>query len=111
MRPLFFITQNKLPLTIIPDTMAHVDGHPVLTFTYSIYKGQSEELLQARTNRQHLENIHDPDFMGVITFEAPGKMFTYTPHNGHSLESREVEEVIEFLNEFRDNPAHWKFSL
>lgn len=110
MKPFYFTTHNKQPLTIIPDTMAHIDGHPILTYTYSLYRGHSEKRLPIRVNRQHLEKNPDPDFLGVITFEAPGKMFTYTPHNKHQLDARDVEEIIEFLSDIRDNPRYWKLS-
>lgn len=38
MQPIYLHVDNKLPLMIIPDSVAHIDGHPALTYTYVIYK-------------------------------------------------------------------------
>jgi hypothetical protein len=110
MQPYYFTTQSNLFLTIIPDTMAHIDGHPVITYTYSIYHGHSEKRLPVRESRQHLEKIHDPDYMGMITFEEPGKRFVYTPHGHHPLETEDVIEIVEYLSEIRNNPSYWRLS-
>jgi hypothetical protein len=37
MQPIYFEGDHHL-LMIVPDSNAHVDGHPVLTYTYAIYK-------------------------------------------------------------------------
>ena len=38
MKPFFITVDESLPLMIVPDSVAHMDGHPVLAFSYSIYK-------------------------------------------------------------------------
>ena len=49
----------------------------------------------------------DPDYYGYITFEKPGQLFSYTPGDQLELTRQEVEEVIEQLNHYRDNPELW----
>ncbi|WP_431200207.1 hypothetical protein ACQ86K_08875 [Mucilaginibacter sp. P19] len=56
MKPFFITIAKNLTLLIVPDSDAHADGHPVLTYTYSIYRrdkstvaklNQPDKLLQA----------------------------------------------------------------
>ena len=95
---------------VIPDTTAHVNGHPVLTYTYSIFLDNGLNApLQARTKESilHLRKINDPNYLGYITFEKPGRLFSYTA-DGDGLSSDEVQEIIENLSEVRDNPSMWE---
>jgi hypothetical protein len=67
---------------IIPYTLAHMDGHPVVTYTYSIFRDtQTGNPLLGRTKESslHLEAIDDPNYFGYLTFELPDKLFNYTP--------------------------------
>jgi hypothetical protein len=111
MSPLFFTLGNRLDLMIIPDTEAHLDGHTILTHTYSIFKDVANGNPNQSKNKEnflHLDRIKDPDYLGYITFEKPGHLFSYT-HNGvHQLNRDEVEELIEHLTNIRDNPSTWK---
>lgn len=96
---------------IIPDTQVHMDGHPVLTYTYSVYRDKQDKALQqaeAKQSRLHLEQNNDPDYMGYITFELPGKLFNYTPDGSERLNSDELEETIEMISEYRDKSSLWK---
>jgi hypothetical protein len=79
MTPLFLKLNNGTPLMIIPDTEAHLDGHTILTYTYSI-----------------------------ITFERPGELFSYTPDGKRVLAHDELEEIIERLTYIRDHPSLWQ---
>lgn len=102
---------NRKKIMIIPDTTAHVNGHPVLTYTYSIFLDNgANPVTQARTKESilHLEKISDPNYLGYITFEKPGQLFNYTPDSDNPLNSDEVQEIIENLTEIRDNPSMWK---
>ena len=38
MQPIYFEVDNHLPLMIVPESDAHMDGHPILTYRYAIYK-------------------------------------------------------------------------
>lgn len=111
MTPLFFTLENNLRLMIIPDTLAHVDGHPILSYTYSIFLDKAQgSPLQAlsKENALHLEKNNDPNYYGYITFEKPGQLFSYTADGQRELSRTQVEEVIEHLSHIRDNPSLWK---
>jgi hypothetical protein len=34
----YFKIDHKLPIMVVPETTAHLDGHPVLTLEYSLYR-------------------------------------------------------------------------
>lgn len=109
MQPLFFKVGADLPVMIVPDSQAHVDGHPVLTYTYSIFKVKHidhQELVKIESNL-HLTKNTNPDYMGYITFEQPGKLFTYTTDGQQELSSDEVQEIIETITHYRESPALW----
>lgn len=108
MQPIF-ITVGTVPLMIIPDSEAHANGHPVLTYTYSIYKDKKNNNngLAGKENTLHLLKKDNPDYMGFITFEQPGKLFTYTADGDIVLSGTEVEEIIELISHYRDTPAMW----
>jgi hypothetical protein len=110
MHPIYFTIGLELPLMIIPDTQAHLDGHTIITHTYHIYK-QSEESpnrpLLRSMDSLGLNKNDNPDYMGYITFDVPGKVYSYTADGPAELESSEVRELIEHLNHFRDNPGLW----
>jgi len=106
MKPILITVGNELPLVIIPDSQAHLDGHTILTYTYSIYKNTGfSKRIKSKENYLHEDNT-DPDYMGYITFEQPGRLFNYTEGNDR-LTSDEVEEVIELINHYRDTPNLW----
>lgn len=109
MQPIFIKVGADLPLMIIPDSEAHVDGHPVLTYTYSIYKDKNNNKsgLVSKENNLHLQKNDNPDYMGYITFEQPGKLFTYTADGHSELNSDEIEEIIELISHYRDTPSMW----
>ncbi|MDN3551635.1 hypothetical protein [Mucilaginibacter aquaedulcis] len=113
MEPLRFTLGNRKKLLVIPDTIAHLNGHAVLTFTYSIFAddGLSHPLRKRRREDSlHLEKIDDPNYCGYITFEKPGHIFTYNPGDMLELDGDEVEEIIEHLSHVRDNPTLWNIS-
>jgi hypothetical protein len=108
MKPIYFTIGKKLSLMIIPDSQAHLNGHTILTYTYSIFKnpaGKNEYINKEST--LHTEKKHDPTYMGYITFEQPGKLFTYTADGSENLTSDEVEETIEYISHYRDTPKMW----
>ncbi|MDN3547834.1 hypothetical protein [Mucilaginibacter aquaedulcis] len=110
MIPLFFQPHSALSLMIFPDTLAHLDGHTIITHTYSIFSDlgtTNRQLIRSRESMLHLEKIDDPNYYGFITFEMPDKLFTYTADGHLLLETGEVEQVIEFLSDIRTNPGLW----
>jgi len=111
MNPLFFTLASRRKIMVIPDTTAHVNGHPVLTYTYSIFLDNgSNPPAQARSKESilHLEKIDDPNYLGYIAFEKPGQLFNYTADGPGRLNSDEVQEIIEDLTALRDDPSLWK---
>jgi hypothetical protein len=109
MQPFYITIGEDIPLMIMPDSDAHADGHAVLTYTYSIYKDSKGEGVKMRTreSNMHLSKNDDPDYLGYITFEQPGRMFTYTSDGSEELSSDEVEEIIELITHYRDRPSEW----
>ncbi len=108
MKPFNLTVGNSLKVTVLPDSEAHMDGHPVLTYSYRLYnnKSLSADDIGEKESKLHLENDSDPNFMGVILFEAPDRLFTYEP--GHQQLSRDqLEELIEQITHYRDSPAKW----
>lgn len=110
MQPIYFTLEPNLPLMIIPDTQAHLDGHTIITQTYHLYR----QLEKAFANQMHQRENHlglnkdkDPNYMGYLTFEVAGRVYSYTADGYEDLSSDEVEQIIEYLNVFRDNPPMW----
>lgn len=110
MKTLFITLNDGMPLMVIPDTAAHLDGHTILTYTYSIFHdiGAGNPLMsRSKESTLHLEKIDDPEYYGYITFEQPGHVFSYTTDGQHELDSAQVRELVEHLTDIRDNPASW----
>lgn len=108
MKPIFFTIDNHLPLKIIPDTQAHLDGHTVLAYNYNIFLDNAKnDPIKELTKDADSDNMTDPDYYGYITFEKPGGIFSYTPGDQRTLSQNEIEDVIEQLNHYRDNPDLW----
>jgi len=106
MTPLFLTLESSRNLKIVPETRVFMDGHPILSYNYSIFqdghKSRSEE------DALKYSKAADPDYLGVITFENPGHIYTYTAGDGRTLHPDEVEDVIEQINQIRDNPELWR---
>lgn len=110
MKTLRFKLENNLKVMVIPDTQAHLDGHTIITHTYSLFKdvdAGNPLLFRSKESTLHLEHIKDPNYYGYLTFELPGKLFTYTADGQQELDNDEVTELIEHLSKVRDNPALW----
>lgn len=111
MVPIKISLGNRKKLLVLPDTIAHLDGHAILTFTYSIFLDDGFNTPQQnrkRENTLHLDSNSDPNYLGFITFEKPGHVFTYTADGERELGVDEVEEIIENLSHLRDNPSLWQ---
>ncbi|WP_345100810.1 hypothetical protein [Mucilaginibacter panaciglaebae] len=111
MQPLYITIDSYTSLVIIPDSEAHVNGHPVITYTYSVYRND-ETLsgkfdIRGKYSKQHLEKQDDESYLGYITFELPGKIFTYTPNNLHRLNTEQIEQLVEEISHYRDTPSKW----
>ncbi|MBK0380794.1 hypothetical protein [Mucilaginibacter segetis] len=110
MSPIFFTVGTELPVMIIPNTDAHVDGHPVLTYTYNIYRDfgfENADTVNYKKEELLLDKKHSPNYLGYITFEDPGKLFTYTADGTEELSADDVQEIIENITHYRDHPGLW----
>jgi len=106
-----YCQMGNLSLIILPDTLAHLNGHAVITHTYSIFRDRGDNGPEKERNREsmlHLGEIKDPDYYGFITFELPDKLFVYTADGSQELSTEQVERLIEFLSDFRSNPGLWE---
>ena len=111
MTPISLTLGNRKRLLVIPDTVAHLDGHAILTFTYSLFVDDginSPQQNRSRESTLHLDRIDDPNYYGFITFEKPDHVFSYTADGELELNTDEVEEVIESLSHIRGNSALWE---
>lgn len=110
MEPIYFTLYNGKHLLIIPDTQAHLNGHAIITYTYSIYADLQDGILypaERKESNLHVQDNPDPDYYGYITFERPGSLFSYTADGKQELTPEESNEVIEYLSEVRDDGG-WK---
>lgn len=109
MKPFVITIAKNLTLVIIPDSDAHADGHPVLTYTYSIYRRNNSTLgkLNQADKLLQVNKKNNPNYLGYIAFEQPGKVFSYVADGENELSPDEVLEVIEEINHFRDTPQLW----
>jgi len=99
---------------VIPNVQGHVNGHPVLTYTYNIYFDgglEDAEMIDNQKSELLLEKKKDANYAGFITFEEPGKMFTYTADGRKELTTAQVEEIIENITHFRDHPGMWNLEI
>lgn len=111
MTPLFFKLTRGPSLMVVPDTEAHLDGHTIITYTYSIFADKDDNDPRqaiAKEKSLHLARHNDPDYFGYISFEQSGRMFTYIADGAIELENGQVEEVIQNLTRIRENPALWQ---
>jgi hypothetical protein len=111
MTPLYFTVGNSLQVMVLANVDGHVDGHPVLTYTYNIYRNRDFEdagMVRQREKELLLDKKTDPNYMGYLTFEDPGKLFTYTADGREELSSDEVTEIIENISHYRDHPGLWQ---
>lgn len=106
MTPLFLTLENNRNLKIVPETRVFMDGHPILSYKYSIFQDGQKTI--AGNEVLKYSKATDPDYLGVITFEDPGHVFTYSAGDGRTLNPDEVEELIEQISHIRDNPDLWK---
>lgn len=100
------VIDDNLHLLVIPDSEAHLNGHVIITYSYSLYK--SSRLDITKENNLHLEKNDDPDFMGTIIFEEPERLFKYESGSHNSLTSDEIEEAIEKITYYRNTPSLWR---
>ncbi|WP_462264367.1 hypothetical protein [Mucilaginibacter sp.] len=108
-----YLKIDHLPLKIVPDVTMAMNGHPVLTFKYYLFRdidANAEVSDTLRLMNQQL-SMDNGNYYGFITFDNPGQMFTYTSNGRHELETEEVEQIIEQVTHYREHPELWNKDL
>lgn len=110
MKPFFSTLKSGLKIMILPDTIAHINGHPIITATYSIYRQSTElsENVSRKETTELLEPNPDPDYLGMVRFDVPERVFSYESGREFFLDSDEVREVIQLLSEIRKDRSFWQ---
>ena len=110
MTPFFCKINNDVTIMVIPDTQAHVDGHPVLTYSYTLYRvqpGDSDVKMSSVDQLLVPDKIKHKDYLGTIYFDQPYKAFSYTADGMNQLDAEDVEQVIDLITEYRMNQELW----
>jgi hypothetical protein len=104
----YFNIGSSLQLMAVPETRVYMDGHPILTHSYSLYKDGTTDNPEDVLSADDQKKQSNPNYLGYITFEIPGRVFNYVPDGQQSLSREEVEQAIEYISHYRDNPDIWK---
>jgi hypothetical protein len=98
-----------VPYMIMPDIQIHLDGRPILSYSYSVYKGSCDTFNNNSypEAKLRIEESNDPNYRGYITIEEPGNLFVYTAEGPMELTHEEVQELIEVIIHYRVNPQVW----
>jgi hypothetical protein len=111
MQPIYLEIADKQPVMVIPESDGHMDGHPVLTYSYMLYKDDIASKALRNVNTDELlspERIKNPNYAGRLIFEQPGRLFSYEADGPNHLSPGEVEQIIEELTHYRENPTLWR---
>lgn len=112
MKPFFVtIAPRSLHLIIMPETETRMDGHPIITYSYSIFRREPSALnIRPSELNLHLplKKKGNPDYLGYINYEEPGKIFSYNAEGEYALSREELEDVIEEINRYRSTPELWE---
>ena len=105
---IFYLNINKsLHLKVVPETRVYMDGHPILTYSYSLYRDVDEEDVKALFNQDDQKKQSNKNYLGYITFEIPGKVFHYISDGQRDLDPEEVEQIVEKITHYRERPDFW----
>ncbi len=100
-----------MAIKIVSEPRIYLDGHPILTYNYNIFLDTGplveEEQGDVKSDAGQ-DTFLDRNYLGTITFEKPGQLFTYASGGNRSLDAAQVEEIVEYLSHIRDNPALWR---
>lgn len=110
MKPIVFHLDSDRTVQVLPDVLVEMDGHPIISYTYSLFThtGKKHESPRPKPNVLDTDHILDPDYLGFITFEEPDRIFSYTSSGNDILSPEDVTELIEKLTEMRKNPHLWE---
>lgn len=111
MKPFYFLIEHRMEVMVIPDASGHMDGHPVLTYSYILYKVSqgAEKCLNENTDALLTpDKRKNPDYLGTIYFDQPGISYTYTSDGMNELSRGQVQEIIHNITNYRSNPTLWR---
>jgi hypothetical protein len=108
MAAFYFNIGSNFTLKVIPEPRVHMDGHPIVTYSYNLYRDNRtdnpEDIFSQDDDKRKQSN---PNYLGSITFEVPGRVFNYIADGQDSLSREEVELAVEHISHYRDNPELW----
>ncbi|HKG07078.1 MAG TPA: hypothetical protein VKB19_11495 [Pedobacter sp.] len=111
MKPFYFTISDSIQVMVIPDADAHMDGHPVLTYSYTIYSVSPGAPKSETVNTDALltpDKRKNPDYLGTIFFDQPYKAFTYTCDGINELNGDQVQDIIERITLYRTHQSLWR---
>jgi len=109
MSPIFFTVDHNMPLMIVPNVEVHLNGHTVLTYTYDVFLNKNEQnALQGNTlNDVIKDKANNAGYLGFITFERKDNNYKYSGDGAVQLSRAIIEEIIEKIKLYRQNPGSW----
>lgn len=110
MKAMYFNLEDDFPVMVIPDADAHMDGHPVLTYSYALFRFEPGDKKLKTDLDQMLapDKIKNPNYLGTLYFDQPYKAYTYTSDGLNELTGDQVESLISKINGYRQNPTLWR---
>ena len=98
-----------MPYRIIPDIQVQLQGEPMLSYSYSIYKGAYDvqnggSYIEAKLR---IEDSNNPDYIGSVILDAPGNSFSYNADGYSELTSPEINDLIEVIEHYHAHPLIW----
>jgi hypothetical protein len=113
MTPLFFTLNSGRPIMAITDNIAHFDGQTEIALTYSFFIDKDNGNPNQQINKEshlHLVENDDPDYLGYITVEKPGRVYSYTGNGTNRLSIAEIQDAVEQLNKLTGVSLSWSKS-
>jgi hypothetical protein len=112
MKPWYFTLKSGRTVMILPHPEVKHDGHPIISYNYNVFKSEPhinmpDALTAAETK---IPDTDHPDFLGYISFEQPGRQYSYNSQSEWALNRHEVAELIDQINYLRDNPHLWQIN-
>ncbi|MFD2866368.1 hypothetical protein ACFSYC_16855 [Mucilaginibacter antarcticus] len=84
-----------------------MDGHPILTHSYSLYRQTESDDVKIIVSEDDEKKQANPNYLGYITFEIPGRVFHYIADGQEDLPAEEIELIVEQITYYRDRPDLW----
>ena len=111
MKPFYFKIEQNVQVMVIPDAAAHVDGHPVLTYSYTLYEVPSGS---PHPGSAYADALLTPDkrknrnYFGTLVFDQTNGIYEYVCDGINELSGDQVQEIIQRITHYRENPTLWR---